>query len=75
VVEFPPIPPDDPDLALSNARLADLHARFGDRSEAIDLLKRAREILKPLAQRSGNPVWLGYVRNFDADIARYGHNL
>ena len=57
------------DLALSHARLGQLHAKLNNKLEARRQFNIGREILAPLVGHSGNQLWLGYMQNFDADIA------
>jgi tetratricopeptide (TPR) repeat protein len=57
------------DLALSHALLGQVYRARGDKAEALRELSTARNLLAPLAERSGNRDWLRYVRTFDEEIA------
>jgi tetratricopeptide (TPR) repeat protein len=56
------------DLALSFARLGQIYAALDNKQEALRRFKVGREIIAPLAERSGNKLWQRYLDDFDIDI-------
>ncbi len=57
------------DLAAVHGKIGQALATAGETQEALDMLRKGRAIVAPLAG-SGHQLWLGYLRSFDADIAR-----
>ena len=57
------------DLAASHGKLGQFHVALGDKPEALRLFKAGRAIVAPLAG-TGHQLWIGYLRSFEADIAK-----
>jgi hypothetical protein len=57
------------DLALGYALLGKLSSAFGDKAKSLRRFKAAREILVPLAERSGNQFWAHHISSIDTEIA------
>jgi tetratricopeptide (TPR) repeat protein len=57
------------DLAGSSGKLGQLYTRLGDKAEARRYFERGRAIVTVFAERSGNQLWIGYLKSFDRDLA------
>lgn len=60
------------DLAASHGKLGGLYAAQGDDASARKMFTAGRAIVVPFAERSGHQLWIGYLKSFDADLAKLG---
>ena len=58
------------DLAVSCGKLGRLFAKIGEIEEARRMFEHGRTIIAPFAQNSGHQIWIGYLQDFDADLAQ-----
>jgi tetratricopeptide (TPR) repeat protein len=56
------------DVSLCHVRLGQVSISLGDKIEALHQYRAARQILLPIVERSGHPLWASYLRDIDADI-------
>jgi hypothetical protein len=42
---------------------------MGDKAEARRMFERGRALVAPFAEKSGHGLWIGYLKDLDADIA------
>ncbi|MGO9459249.1 MAG: tetratricopeptide repeat protein [Rhodomicrobium sp.] len=57
------------DLAAGLGKLGKLYVRMGDKEAARRMFERGRAIVAPFAEKSGNRLWIGYLKGLDGDIA------
>ena len=57
------------DLATTHVNLGQLYVRIGDKTEARRIFERGRAIVAPLAEKTRQELWIGYLRRFDGDIS------
>ena len=56
------------DVAANYGMLGRIQVKLDNKQEALRLFKLGRDMVAPIAKRSGNQQWLGFLKSFDNDI-------